>query len=106
MAGASLFSGRPDPTWPIAAETVETLIHLWNAMPRSPMAAPRAEALGYRGAFVRGPHGEELRAFAGTVEGHLNHGREVRSDPSRQFERKLLQSAPKGVIPDSVLQPK
>ena len=103
MAGASLFSGRRDPTWPVTPDAAEHLLQVWRRLPKTSDALPAPPALGYRGVFLRSPGGEEWRAFGGVIE-HQSQGQvERRRDQARAFERELLRSAPNGVIPSNLL---
>jgi hypothetical protein len=103
VAGASLFSGRRDPTWPVTQDAAEHLLQVWRRLAKTSDALPTPPALGYRGAFLRSPRGEEWRAFGGVIE-YQSQGRvERRRDQARAFERELLQSAPDGVIPSNPL---
>jgi hypothetical protein len=99
VAGAFLFSGRPDPTWPVRTETARALEALWASLPAagSPPAAP--PPLGYRGCFLRSANGRTWTAYAGVVELSENESLVRRQDEERQFERMLIASAPKGTLP-------
>ena len=99
IAGASLFSGRPDPTWPLDDELAGRLESLWAMLGPSEREAPAAPPLGYRGSFLRGPGGREWLAFGGVVT-LIAGGRSIsRADPDGRFERLLLDSAPEGTLP-------
>jgi hypothetical protein len=99
-ATASIFSGRPDPSWRISKTVLEQLENIWKTLRPSAEAAPVAPALGYRGCSVDcGPRGV-WNAFGGVVA----RGEEHRADPDRQFERAVLNSSPKGMIPAEVLR--
>ncbi len=100
-AGAMVFSGRPDPVWPPAADRVEALLALWQQLsPRAPVPAPRA-VLGYRGCWLRDPRGTCWRAFDGVVvrEASRSGPAEARRDDARVFERAVLATAPPGTLP-------
>lgn len=103
-AGAMIFSGRPDPEWPLPADAVETLLALWQELkPRGRVPAPRA-VLGYRGCWIRDPHGVCWRAFDGVVvrEAPRRGASETRRDEKRAFERAVLATAPAGTLPPGV----
>jgi hypothetical protein len=117
-ACADVFSGRPNPTWevpaPLARELASAFLRLPRAAPdvgapsvgatTTPGVGARpasgSPALGYRGCALRSPDGELWRAGAGVVSSSLG-GREgeARSDAGRAWERRLLASAPDGVLP-------
>ena len=99
IAGAFLYSGRPDPTWPVSAAAARALQKLWAALPPTAEQAPNPSRLGYRGAFLRDPLHREWIAFGRLVSLNTPAGIEVRADAERQFEKDLLASAPKGLLP-------
>ena len=99
-ATAAIFSGRPDPSWRLSKTEFEQLENIWKKLRPSAQAPPIAPALGYRGCSLDcGPRGV-WNAFGGVVA----HGEEHRADPRRQFERAVLNSSPKNVIPAAVLR--
>lgn len=106
-AGVSVFSGRPDPTWPVTARDAARLVGLWESLAPSDSAAPAVQPLGYRGCFLRGG-GREWRAYRGVVTlGGARGGQ--RRDDGRAFERLLLSTAPSDAVPwpfvDAELRP-
>lgn len=100
IAGARLYSGRRDPTWEISKEVAKKLLELWDALPPSSGAEPSTSRLGYRGVFLRGPGGREWKAFDGAASLSGHGGVEVRIDIAREFEKNLMASAPKDLLPD------
>ena len=99
-ATVAIFSGRPDPSWRLSKTEFEQLENIWKKLHPSAQAPPVAPALGYRGCSVDcGPRGV-WNAFGGVVA----HGDEHRADPGRQFERAVLNSSPKNMIPAAVLR--
>jgi hypothetical protein len=105
IAGARLFSGRPDPVWSVAPEVADKLEGIWKSLPASTpeTAAPTAPALGYSGCFLRHPNGSEWSAFAGMVTRRSRTGVESRRDSGREFERAVLASAPAGILPTDLI---
>jgi hypothetical protein len=105
-AGASLFSGRPDPVWPLPDAVARDLEQTWEALavfaPDRP-APPAPPPLGYRGCFADDGRGRHWDAYGGAVTLRGPGGREVREDPAREFERRVLTSAPEGALPEAVL---
>jgi len=97
---AFVFSGRPDPEWPVPADTMTKLHALWSALTPGAPEPPDPPALGYRGCTLRCPPGEEWRAYGGVVS-HLTARRGIdrRRDPQRVYERLLLSTAPSGTLP-------
>src|SRR2546423_14480324 len=97
LAGASVFSGRADPTWPIAPELTEELVAVWDALPPLERPRPSPPPLGYRGCFVHDPAGRTWTAFHEAV----SDGSVMRRDEEHRFERLVLASAPEGTLPPS-----
>jgi hypothetical protein len=79
---------------------LEQLENIWRKLRPSAQAPPVAPALGYRGCSVDCGPRCVWNAFGGVV----TRGEEHRGDPGRQFERAVLNSAPKGMIPGEVLR--
>jgi hypothetical protein len=105
LVGALVYSGRPDPTWHISKRVAKMLQELWESLPASDEKwEPRPGGLGYRGSFVRGAGHRDWVAFNGLVLLTTPAGMEVRRDPVRKFEKTLLSSAPKGLLPKGVLE--
>jgi hypothetical protein len=102
IAGASVFSGRHDPTWPIPTKIVEQLERIWDSLARWEGPLPSPPALGYRGCFVRGTAGRTWTAFGGAVTQSRNGSSESRRDDVRAFELTTLASAPEGTLPPSL----
>jgi len=91
---ARIFSGRPDPRWPLDRAGAERLLELCGG----PAVAPEGPEppLGYRGTVLRSPRGETWTARRGTVT--CPDGT-VRTDPDRRVERALWGTAPEGLLP-------
>lgn len=108
-AGASVFSGRPDPVWEVKPSLAARLEKIWFSLKAEKIEPRPYPTLGYRGCFLRGPRGREWFAFGGVVELRFTglsrsrlpaSGRsEFRRDPSKKFEQTLLASAPAGLLP-------
>jgi hypothetical protein len=106
IGGASIFSGRRDPTWTINQGIAGRLKALWDSMePYTAGAPPSAPVLGYRGSFMRDEAGHEWFAYGGVVTLKGPEGAEARRDEKRAFEALLLSSAPEGEIPPQLLDP-
>jgi len=100
-AGAFVFSGRPDPTWPISRAVADELVAIWETLVPTDDAVPTPPALGYRGCFVRDPAGRTWTAFHELVTRSSENGSETRRDDDWRFERTVLASAPAGTLPAS-----
>ena len=100
IAGASVYSGRPDPTWPIGDDLGARLDGLWASLPPSTAPEPKPSPLGYRGCLAVSPDGRRWTAYHESVTLLDAAGRlERRWDASREFEAAVLASAPAGVLP-------
>lgn len=99
LAGASIYSGRPEPTWPVDNASGEHIARLADGLRQAPAPAEgeAVEArLGYRGCWLRAPDGREWRARGGAVI----HDGAVLADPDGAIERTILETAPPGLLPD------
>ncbi|MGH2349067.1 MAG: hypothetical protein ACRDFT_06320 [bacterium] len=103
--GAYLFSGRPDPRWPVSPRVADSLLTLWEQMSPRPDAQRPAPALGYRGCFLHSDDGREWLAFRGTVWLTSGESLEARADEGRMFERLIARSAPAGTLPPGLIDP-
>jgi hypothetical protein len=101
---AFVFSGRPDPEWPVPADARARLQEIWSALTAGAPALPAAPPLGYRGCALRCPPGGEWLAYGGVVAHTAASGAvDRRSDRERAFERLLLSTAPGGTLPPKLL---
>ena len=100
-AGAFVFSGRPDPTWPISRDVADELVAIWDTLVTADDAVATPPALGYRGCFVRDRSARTWTAFHELVTLSTDSGSETRRDGDRLFERTVLTSAPAGTLPAS-----
>jgi hypothetical protein len=99
-----VFSGAPDPTWPLADGDVAVLERIWNSLAPANGDPAVAPPLGYRGCFaVDATGGRRFDAYGGTVTLDLTGAREARRDPPRTFERCVLETAPGGVLPPDAI---
>ena len=106
VGGASIFSGRPDPTWSISTADAERLKSLWDSMEPCGGAPSPAPVLGYRGCFLRDSAEREWFAYGGCVTLKTAEGSESRKDNNRKFEALLLSSASEGAVPRQIVDPK
>jgi hypothetical protein len=105
LAGVSIFSGRPDPSWTVSPGVAERLQSLWDSLETSDRIQPQPPPLGYRGCFLKDKMQErEWVAYQGVVTLKTRAGDEARRDEGRQFESLLLHSAPAGLIPPQILE--
>ena len=91
-----VFSGRPNPLWAISIEQYNALLlylkNLSNISPQEPLAL-----LGYSGCVIN-DQAKKVYAFDGIIT--LTDGRHqsAYADTHRQFEKKLLRTAPAELI--------
>ena len=103
VATASLYSGRPDPEWPLHAQQIAELRRVWLQLAPCAARARVAPTLGYRGVAVRCASGEEWHVFGGVVTHHDAPGSaDHRRDDERRFEKMLLATAPRGAVPSGI----
>ncbi len=94
-----VFSGRPDPTWPVDEKLTQTLEGIWDLLESTEQYGAPSPRLGYRGCYLRRAANRIWTAYNGLVTLTLGDRTESRHDPDRRFERVLLGSAPPSVIP-------
>jgi len=99
-ASALVYSGLRDPKWHVGEAVVKKLLVIWDDLPASSNMPPDTARLGYRGVVLRSPNGSEWTAFTGSVSLRSNRVISTRDDQARRFEKTLLSSAPKGVLPE------
>ena len=103
IAGASIFSGRPDPMWDVGKEVVKKLEEIWGSLESWTGEHPSAPPLGYRGCFLKCEPYREWFVYGGVITLKSGGKPESRKDENRDFERLLLNSAPKGVLPEGIV---
>jgi hypothetical protein len=79
---------------------------LWALLPPSSGPARSVPTLGYGGCFVESSDSRKWFARRGVVTLQESGGSESRRDKDRRFEALLLASAPKGIIPASLIRDK
>ena len=102
IATVAVYSGRPDPEWPLSVRQAQGLRRAWSRLEaeRSPGTPP--PALGYRGTAMRSAAGDQWRAYRGIVTHTAGGNVESRKDEGRRFEMALLATAPKGAVPSGI----
>ncbi len=103
IAGALIFSGRPDPTWTVPPDVVAELERLWDSLESTAQPLPAAPALGYRGCFLHDKGNRKWFAYGGMVQLDKGGRSEMRKDKERVFEKTLLASAPRGLLPTGLV---
>ena len=104
IGGAILFSGRSDPEWILEEKHVEHLMQIWNGLPSAPGNIIIPNILGYKGCFISTNDKKKWITFRGKVTFYENDKAiESRIDTGRVFEKKIIDTAPKDVIPKAML---
>ena len=103
VGGASVFSGRPDPEFPLEPADAERLLDLWNGMEQLPGFGTEAPVLGYRGCYLRDTTNRVWFAYGGVVTLATGNASDLRGDTDREFESTLLSLIPKGAIPPGII---
>jgi hypothetical protein len=99
-AGASLYSGRVDPSWQVKQDAASALVRCIEQLgPAAEVGIPEPPGLGYRGSWLRAPDGREWKLFGGAVQTDTTR----LSDRGRNCERKILETAPAGLLPGRLL---
>ena len=101
-ASAQVFSGRPDPAWPVPRAVAEELVSLWEAMTPWSGPPPEPPQLGYRGASLADGRRRWV-AYRGRVTLTDEASGTSRRDEGRAFERRLVETAPPGLLPEWAL---
>lgn len=84
---------------------MKKLLALWESLPPAgEQQEMHAAGLGYRGSFLRNNDKREWIACNGLVSLRTGAGVQVRKDAAREFEKILLSSAPKGLLPEGLIE--
>jgi hypothetical protein len=75
------------------------LIELWSKLPPYSGQVSEPGGLGYRFSSLSSGDGRRWVAFDRVVRYESPEGSELRRDEGREFERRLLASAPSGLVP-------
>jgi hypothetical protein len=84
-------------------EDVAALKALWTAMKPFAGLRPRPPRLGYRGCHITQPGGRSF-IYRGAVTLTAGRSTESRADVDGVFERRVLASAPTGMIPRALIR--
>jgi hypothetical protein len=96
-AEAFLFSGRPNPQWPLTEEQATDWMKLWEAATPSVKEARQLAILGYTGCKLHHDKHSYWLMADGCVSFFDQDTVINRSDPGRKMEYFLLHTAPEEV---------
>jgi hypothetical protein len=91
------------PVWKLEKKKASKLLELWNSLKTTLDTAHSKPAyIGYGGTYLKSSDNSEWHIFNNTVTRRINNTFETRLDKNRFFEKTILNSAPKGVLPDAL----
>jgi hypothetical protein len=96
---AFIFSGRPDPEWTTSQNFHVKLLDIWNSLEPTDKKFPPIPPLGYRGCMVKCEYDTEWFVYKTIVRLQAKKITEYRFDQKRLFEKMVVTTAPKGLIP-------
>jgi hypothetical protein len=102
-AGARIFSGRPDPAWPVAAASAAELLAIWEDLTPIAQWPPPRPIAGYRGCWLCAASGERWLAYDDVVLMSTGSSIVGRADGAHAFARAVLRGAPAGALPADLL---
>jgi len=85
----------------------DQLVAIWDELPSTHKEMPEAPLLGYRGCQMMAADTRTWRAFGGIVVLRAGEEGQVdsRADIQRQWESRLLDTAPSGLLPPINVRP-
>lgn len=101
-----VYSGRPNPTWPLSASMTAELVRRLGALTTSSADVADFDGLGYRAVqaeLIGGPKGTVVTASRGVVTLDQAGERFRYTDPGRQFELWLVNTGADH-LPSDLLQ--
>ena len=79
-------------------------MQIWNGLSSAPGNIVIPNILGYKGCFINTNDKKKWITFRGKVTYYENNKAiESRIDTGRVFEKKIIDTAPKGIIPKALL---
>src|SRR5437868_3120378 len=100
FVGAWIFSGRRDPEWSVDKIFSDSLFSYFDKLPDCEECS-LPEKLGYRGSYLI-DNEKKLETFNGVVKYADSEKTQWKKDAEKKIESLLLQSAPKGVLPNKL----
>ena len=99
-----IFSGRPDPIWKLNSQEVDHIIEIWDELNRTEKIFEKVPLLGYRGITISQHDNIVFFAYQGIIKKEHNNLTEFRIDPQKKFEQYLINTSPKGLLPNNILK--
>ena len=96
LGGILIFSGKPNPTWPVDKKTGEKLEQVWNSLRQLPKKPQTKSVLGYNGCFLKKDENHIWIVNEKIVTLETKYGIETRLDNDEKFEKLLRDSTPNG----------
>lgn len=94
-----IYSGRPDPGWELSDKQAEEAWRIWNSLKEASFREGFPSILGYRGISITCEDGRQFFTYKEKARAEINNITTWKSDESRLFEKFLLSTAPKGMLP-------
>ena len=99
---AKLEMNETDPAWKLEHKTAVKILKLWDNLKSYINTPPKSSAfLGYKGTYLKSKEAVWY-SFGNTVVRMKDNIVESRQDKERRFEKTLLSTAPKGLIPETL----
>jgi hypothetical protein len=95
-----IFSGRPNPRWPLAAAAAKTLDDRLARLERQVAKGEEPPGLGYRGLLVEFADGPRIEMPLRVYRGCVLRGIACFPDPGRALERWLLETGKDAIPPE------
>lgn len=103
LCKAKLDFEEKQPVWKIEKTRATKLLEIWNSLKTTLDSKHSKSAyLGYGGTYIKSSDNSEWHIYNHTVTLRNNSTLEIRIDKNRYFEKAILKTAPKGIIPDAL----
>lgn len=91
------------PVWKLERQKASKLLELWNSL-RTTLEPSQIKPayIGYGGTYLKSSDNSEWHIFNNKVTRKNNNTLETRIDKNRFFEKTILKTAPRGVLPDAL----
>lgn len=89
--------------WQIQEQQAQKLEAIWDELEEIAEQRPSTPQLGYRGCSMKCAPDREYIAYGGIVTKKVGNITESWKDATKRFERLLLATSPKGLLPDGLI---